>query len=66
MFKNRWGKVLEGEHLEKGEKAALNSYNGNENTQVQIVAMQIPEAAVETPRKQLLKSRGQFPNCVCY
>lgn len=33
--KNKRKKVLEGEHLEKGRKAALNSNNGNENTQVQ-------------------------------
>lgn len=44
MFKNRWERILGGEHLEKGKKAALNSNNGNEDTQVPTVAMQLLEA----------------------
>lgn len=40
VFKNRWERIL-GEHLEKGKKAALNSNNGNEDTQVPTAAMQL-------------------------
>lgn len=40
------GENLEGEHLEKGKKAALNSNNGHEDTQVPTVATQLREAGL--------------------